>query len=396
MSNTGISTACIHAGKKPDPSGALCTPIYQTTTFTFPSTDEAAATFAMQRDIQDHFVYSRTSNPNTSVIERKLAALEHGTDAVAFGSGMGAIAGMLLSLVSAGDHILCSSTLYSGTHHLVRSTLVRFGVEVSSVDTTDPALVEQAIRPNTKIIYIETPANPTMEITDLEMIAKLARAHGILSVSDNTFASPCLCNPLDHGIDIVVHSCSKYICGHGDAISGAVVTKDHALAMQIRMEGLTHLGSVMSAHTASLLERGLKTLDIRMQKHCANALAMAQWLEKQPWVSAVHYPFLPSDPGYALARRQMRGGSGVVSFEVAAGLEGGKALMNHLSLCSIAVSLGDCETLLEHPASMTHASVSKEEREAEGITDGLIRMSVGLEDIQDLIADLEQASHYIR
>ena len=394
-SSIGVATECIHAGKRPNTYGALCTPIYQSTTFSFQSTDDAAATFSMTRDIQEHFVYSRTSNPNTTVVERKIAALEHGTDAVAFGSGMGAIAGTFLSLANAGDHILCSNTLYSGTHHLLKSTLVRFGVEVTSVDTTDLSAVEKAIRPNTKIMYVETPANPTMEITDLAGIAEIAKKHNILSISDNTFASPYLCNPLDHGMDIVVHSCSKYICGHGDAVSGVVVTKDSSLAKKIRMEGLTHIGSVMAPHTASLLERGLKTLGLRMEQHCKNALAVAQWLEQQPWIAAVHYPYLPSDPGYTMAKKQIRGGSGVVSFEVAAGLEGGKALMNHLQLCTIAVSLGDCETLLEHPASMTHASVSKTEREAEGITDGLIRMSVGLENVEDIIADLEQASHYI-
>lgn len=295
-SSIGVATECIHAGKRPNTYGALCTPIYQSTTFSFQSTDDAAATFSMTRDIQEHFVYSRTSNPNTTVVERKIAALEHGTDAVAFGSGMGAIAGTLLSLANAGDHILCSNTLYSGTHHLLKSTLVRFGVEVTSVDTTDLSAVEKAIRPNTKIMYVETPANPTMEITDLAGIAEIAKKHNILSISDNTFASPYLCNPLDHGMDIVVHSCSKYICGHGDAVSGVVVTKDSSLAKKIRMEGLTHIGSVMAPHTASLLERGLKTLGLRMEQHCKTPLRLHNGLNSSRGSQPFTIPICPVIP----------------------------------------------------------------------------------------------------
>lgn len=390
---SGFATNCVHAGRNPDQFGALVTPIYQTSTFEYPTTEAAAEDFA---DLSTGFAYSRLTNPSLDVLERKLAALEHGARGVAFASGMGAIAGTLVSLVSAGDHIVCSKTLYSGTNHLINSALARFGVEVSAVETSDLRAVEAAIRPNTKLIYFETPANPTMEITDIAGIVAIAKKHGLMTVSDNTFASPYLTNPLDFGVDVVVHSCTKYICGHGDVIAGAAVAKELDVANQIRLEGLMHFGAVMAPNTAFLLERGLKTLGIRMEQHCKNALAVASWLEKQPWVASVRYPYLPSDPSYALARTQMRGGSGVVTFDVAAGLEAGKALMNHLKICTIAVSLGDCETLVEHPASMTHTMVDKEERLAEGITDGLIRMSVGLEDAEDLIADLDQAAKFIR
>ena len=388
----GFATQCVHAGSTPDQFGALVTPIYQTSTFAYPSTEAAADDF---QDLSTGFAYSRLTNPSLDVLEKKLAALEHGARGVAFASGMGAIAGTLISLVSAGDHIICSKTLYSGTHHLIHSTLARFGVQFSAVETSDLAAVEAAVQPNTKLIYFETPANPTMELTDIAGIVAIAKKHGLMTISDNTFASPYLTNPLDFGVDVVVHSCTKYICGHGDVIAGAAIAKELDVANQIRMEGLMHCGAVMAPNTAFLLERGLKTLGIRMEQHCRNALQVASWLEKQPWVASVRYPYLPSDPGYALAKSQMHGGSGVVTFDVAAGLEGGKALMNHLKVCSIAVSLGDCETLVEHPASMTHTMVALEERLAEGITDGLIRMSVGLEDADDLIADLEQAAKYI-
>lgn len=391
----GFATKCVHAGKNPDQFGALCTPIYQTSTFAYPDTDTAAQAFAEISEGFQGFAYSRLTNPSCDVFEKKLAELEHGARAVAFASGMGAIAGTLISLIKAGDHIVCSKTLYSGTHHLINAALVRFGVEVTAVDTSNLEVVEKAVRPNTKLIYFETPANPTMEITDIAGIVAIAKKHGLMTIIDNTFASPYLTNPIDFGVDVVVHSCTKYIGGHGDVIAGAAVAKDDAVANLIRFEGLMHFGAVMSPSTAFLLERGLKTLGVRMRQHCANALQIASWLEKQDWIACVRYPYLPSDPSYDIAKKQMRGGGGVVTFDVAAGLEGGKALMNHLKYCAIAVSLGDCETLVEHPASMTHIMVDKEERLAEGITDGLIRMSVGLEDVEDLIADLDQASKYI-
>lgn len=393
MSNQGgFATQCVHAGSTPDQFGALVTPIYQTSTYGYPTTDAAAEDF---QDLSTGFAYSRLTNPSLDVFEKKLAALEHGARGVAFASGMGAIAGTLVSLVSAGDHIICSKTLYSGTNHLINSALVRFGVEVTAVETSNLAAVEAAVKPNTKLIYFETPTNPTMDITDIAGIVAIAKKHGLMTISDNTFASPYLTNPLDFGVDVVVHSCTKYIGGHGDVVAGAAIAKELDVANQIRLEGLMHFGAVMAPNTAFLLERGLKTLGIRMEKHCQNALKVATWLEKQPWVASVRYPHLPSDPGYALAKKQMRAGGGMVTFDVAAGLEGGKALMDHLKVGTIAVSLGDCETLLEHPASMTHTMVDKEERLEEGITDGLIRMSVGLEEAEDIIADLDQASKYI-
>lgn len=388
----GFHTKCIHAGSKLDDTRAVATPIYQTSTFSFPDTDTAAATFIQPGS---GYIYSRCSNPTISAFERRIAELEHGAEAVAFGSGMGAISGTLFALLKAGDHIVCPQTLYSGTHDVIHSILARFGVEFTAVDTTDLDAVEQAVRPNTRLIYIETPANPTMDITDIAGVVKIAKKHGILTVSDNTFSSPYLCNPLDFGVDIVVHSCTKYICGHGDAIAGVVITQDPELAAKFRMDSLMNLGAAMAPNTAFLLIRGLKTMGIRVERHCQNALKIAEWLSNQPWVDSVRYPFLPNDPGYELASKQMRGGGGVIAFNVAAGLEGGKSLLNHLKLCTLAVSLGECDTLIEHPASMTHSQVPLEERLTAGLTDGLIRMAVGLEDPEDLIADLDQASKYI-
>lgn len=390
--NKNFETLCIHSGNHHEQFGSLTTPIYQTATFSFASTDAAAAAFATA---PDSFIYTRTSNPSLDSFEKRLAAIEHGEYAVAFASGMGAIAGVFYTLLKSGDHIICSKTLYSATHHLIHNMLTRVGIQVTVVDTTDLAAVEAAVRAGTKFIYFETPANPTMDLTDIAGIVDIAKQHNILTISDNTFASPYITNPLDMGVDIVVHSCTKYICGHGDAVSGVAVTNHKELAIAIRLDGLMHLGAVMAPSAAFLLERGIKTMGLRVAQHSKNALEIAAWLEKQPWVSCVRYPFLPSDPDYSLAKKQMRAGGGIVTFTVSAGLEASKALMNHLKLCKIAVSLGDCETLVEHAASMTHASVPSEERLASGITDGLIRMSVGLENVKDLIGDISQASAYI-
>ncbi|MEA5083027.1 MAG: aminotransferase class I/II-fold pyridoxal phosphate-dependent enzyme [Lachnospiraceae bacterium] len=384
----GFSTLGIHAGEEADQYGALIPPIYQTSTFSFKTTDDAAAACD---HLEKGFAYSRITNPSLDFFERKLAALEHGAGAVAFASGVGAISAGFLTVLSSGDHIVASKAAYSATHHLLTSLLPRLGITSTLVDTSNLKAVEAAIKPNTKLIYFETPANPTMLLTDIEGIVAIAKANKLMTAVDNTFASPYVTNPLDFGVDYVVQSCTKYICGHGDVIAGALITKNTELLKDFRLEGLMHIGAVMAPNTAFLLTRGLKTLEIRMQRHISNAQKLAEFLESQENIVKVNYPGLPSNPQYELAKRQMNGGGGVITFEVAGGLEGGKAFMNSLNLCKIAVSLGDCETLIEQPASMTHTMVSPKDRLSADITDGLIRISVGLENIDDIIGDIKQA-----
>lgn len=384
----GFSTLGIHAGEEADQYGALIPPIYQTSTFSFKTTDDAAAACD---NLEKGFAYSRITNPSLDFFERKLATLERGAGAVAFASGVGAISAGFLTVLSSGDHIVASKAAYSATHHLLTSLLPRMGITSTLVDTSNLKAVEEAIEPNTKLIYFETPANPTMLLTDIEGIVAIAKANKLMTAVDNTFASPYVTNPLDFGVDYVVQSCTKYICGHGDVIAGALISKNTELLKEFRLEGLMHIGAVMAPNTAFLLTRGLKTLEIRMQRHISNAQKLAEFLETQDNIIKVNYPGLPSNPQYELAKRQMNGGGGVITFEVAGGIEGGKAFMNSLKLCKIAVSLGDCETLIEQPASMTHTMVSPEDRLAADITDGLIRISVGLENIDDIIADIKQA-----
>lgn len=390
-----FSTKVIHGGQSFDKgTGALATPIYQTSTFCFETVEEGAGKF--DKSIPG-FVYSRGGNPTNRALEEKCAIIEGGEDCVATASGMGAIGSTMVGLLKYGDHIVTGDTLYGGTDVLMRTNMERFGIEVTFVDMTDPENVKNAIKENTKVVYLETPANPTMAVSDIKTISTIAHDAGeIKVVVDSTFAPPPIQLPLELGADIVVHSVTKYLNGHGDVVGGVVIGKAEDIAT-IRGIGVTKLnGSPPSPFNSYLVLRGMKTLNIRMKLHCENALKIAKFLENHEYVEKVHYPGLESNSGYNIAKEQMNGMfGGMLSFELKddvngmSAFEAGKLLLNNLTIPSIAVSLGDPDTLIEHPASMTHASVPKEEREKVGITDGLIRLSVGLEDAEDLIDDFK-------
>ena len=388
LKKMGFATKAIHGGTTENTPGTLATPIYQTSTFYFDSAEQGGRRFAGE---EGGYIYSRLGNPTTKVLEDKIAMLEGGEAAAAMSSGMGAISSALWTLLHAGDHVVASSTLYGCTFALLNHGLTRYGVEVTFVDVTDPENVRNAMKENTKVVYLETPANPTMLITDIESISKIAHEKEDCKVIvDNTFCSPYLQQPLNLGADIVVHSATKYINGHGDVIAGIVVGKEDYIN-EVKMFGIKDMtGSVLSPNDAFLMIRGMKTLQIRMDKHCSNAMAVAKFLESHPAVEKVYYPGLESFEGHELAAKQMSQFGGIMAFEVKDGVEAGKKLMNSLKLCILAVSLGDAETLVEHAASMTHSPYSKEEREEAGISDGLVRISVGLEDVEDIIADLRQ------
>ena len=386
--NVKFDTVEVHAGEPRDTYGSLIPPIYQTSTFYIASTDDAVEACG---DYAESFAYSRITNPSLDYMEQKLAALEHGKGAVSYASGMGAVAGALFAALKCGDHVIFTKAKYSGTEDITSDWLPRFGIEHDSFRADHLEELEPLIKPNTKVIYVETPANPTMVLVDLAEVAKIAHRHGAKVFVDNTFATPYNTNPLDLGVDVVIHSLTKYIGGHGDLLGGAVISNDTEFLRQCRLGTLMHFGAVMAPFTAFLVCRGMKTLGVRMRQHNENALKIARWLEADPRLETVRYPFLESNPQYDIAKKQMRGGGGMISFDVKGGLEAGKKFINSLKLCTLAVSLGDTETLVEQAAAMTHTMIPKEVREAAGITDGMIRMSVGLEDPDDIIADLDQA-----
>ena len=386
--NVKFDTVEVHAGEPRDTYGSLIPPIYQTSTFYFDSTDDAVEACG---DYAESFAYSRITNPSLDYMEQKLAALEHGKGAVSYASGMGAVAGALFAALKCGDHVIFTKAKYSGTEDITSDWLPRFGIEHDSFQADHLEELEPLIKPNTKVIYVETPANPTMVLVDLAEVAKIAHRHGAKVFVDNTFATPYNTNPLDLGVDVVIHSLTKYIGGHGDLLGGAVISNDTEFLRQCRLGTLMHFGAVMAPFTAFLVCRGMKTLGVRMRQHNENALKIARWLEADPRIETVRYPFLESNPQYDIAKKQMQGGGGMISFDVKGGLEAGKKFINSLKLCTLAVSLGDTETLVEQAAARTHTMSPKEVREAAGITDGMIRMSVGLEDPDDIIADLDQA-----
>lgn len=383
----GIGTIAIHGGHEKNPFGALATPIYQTSTFIFDNVEQGGARFAGK---EGGYIYSRLGNPTVSVAEKKMALLEGGEACVATGSGMGAIASTLWTLIKAGDHILADKVLYGCTFALLSHGLTKFNVEVDFIDMSDLDLVKKSIKVNTKVIYLETPANPNLKICDIKVISQIAHNNkDIQVIVDNTFATPYCQRPLELGADIVVHSATKYLNGHGDVIAGFAIGKENVIS-QVRLFGIKDMtGSVLSPHDASLIIRGLKTLEIRMQKHCENAQKVACFLNNHEKVEKVYYPGLPSHQGFDIAKEQMSNFGGIISFELKAGFEGGKKLLNSLELCSLAVSLGDTETLIQHPASMTHSAYTKEELENAGLSVGLVRLSVGLENAEDIILDLE-------
>lgn len=388
LSTMGFATQSIHGGHKKNDMGALATPIYQTSTFTFENADQGGHCFAGE---ESGYIYSRISNPSCTEVEEKLALLEEGEAAVATASGMGAITSAIWSIVKAGDHIVSSETIYGCTFALLSHGVTRFSVEVTFVDPKDPENVRKAMQPNTKLVYLETPANPTLDLTDLEAISKIAHEQeGCLVMVDNTFCTPYLQKPLTMGADVVVHSATKYLNGHGDVIAGFVVGSQE-LMNEVRFFGLKDMtGAALSPFNAFLITRGMKTLDIRMERHCANAKVVATFLKDHPAVEKIYYPGFEDFPQYELAKRQMKLPGAMIAFEVAGGLEGGKMVMDSVHLCSLAVSLGDAETLIQHPASMTHSAYTPEELAEAGISEGLVRLSVGLEDPEDIIADLKQ------
>ena len=387
----GFGTKAIHAGNEKDSRfGALSTPIYQTSTFTFDSCEQGGRRFA---GAEKGYIYTRLGNPTVAVLENKVAALEGGETCLATASGMGAISSCLWTIAGASKHIIADGTLYGCPFALLNHGLSRYGVEVDFIDTSDLDALRSHLKENTVAVYLETPANPTLKITDVAAVAELAHAYSpaIKVVCDNTFASPALQNPLKLGADVVVHSATKYLNGHGDVVAGFVVGKADFI-QQVRMFGLKDMtGAVMDPFAAWLLLRGLKTLELRMSRHCENARKIAAFLNAHPAVEKVNYPGLESHRGHDIAARQMKDFGGMLSFEVRGGKEAGMALVNGLRLITVAVSLGDAESLIEHPASMTHSTYAEDELRAAGIAPGLIRLSAGLENAEDLIADLEQA-----
>ena len=364
----------------------LVPPIHMTATFTFDDSDQGSEVFAGTRE---GYVYTRVSNPTLDLLQEKMARLEAGEDAIATASGMSAIASTALALAAPGDNFVSCSTLYGGTFALLSRHMSRLGIEGRFVPPAKGNLADSLtplIDGRTRFLYMETPANPTLNIIDITLWASVAATHGIPLVVDNTFASPYLQRPLTLGADVVVHSATKYLGGHGDVVGGVIVGGKDTMA-RIRAEYTIHFGPIMSPFNAWLFLRGIKTLALRMARHSDNALKIACWLEAHPAVKHVYYPGLPSHPGHAIAGRQMARFGGMLAFEVVGGLPAGRRFMDALGLCTIAVSLGDCETLVQHPASMTHSTYSLKERQKAGIDEGLIRMSVGIEDPDDLIAD---------
>lgn len=387
----GFGTKAIHAGNiEKETFGALSTPIYQSSTYYFDSCEQGGKRFAGE---ENGYIYTRLGNPTSSVLEAKVAALENAEAAVATSSGMGAISSALWTIAKAGAHIIADGTLYGCTFALLNHGLTRYGVEVSFIDTSDLEQVKANLKENTVAVYLETPANPNLKVADIAAIAEIAHGYNkdIKVVCDNTFATPYIQRPLELGADVVVHSATKYLNGHGDVIAGFVVGSAEFIN-EVRMFGVKDMtGAVLDPFAAFLILRGLKTFEVRMKRHCENARAVAELLEKSDKIEKVYYPGLESFPNHDVAVRQMADFGGMVSFEVKGGKAAGIKFVNALKLCTIAVSLGDAETLVEHPASMTHSTYSSEELKEAGISEGLVRLSAGLENKEDLLDDIEQA-----
>jgi methionine-gamma-lyase len=387
VKRAGPNTRIIHGGQQSDPdTGAVSTPIYQSSTFAFTDADEGADRFGGAPGCK----YTRLGNPTTAALERNVALLEYGCGALGASSGMAAINTVFMTLLDAGSHVVATDCLYGPSRTLLETEYVRFGVEASFVDSSHPDNVARALRKGTKLVYIESPANPTLKLTDIARTAELAHRAGALLAVDNTFASPYLQNPLQLGADIVVHSMTKFINGHTDVVAGILVAREPEVLERLRAVHVT-LGGTMDPHQAWLVLRGIKTLGLRMERAQANARALAYFLRRHAAVRWVNYPGLVDHRQHDLMRQQMRGPGAIVTFGVKGGLEAGRRLMNSVDLATLAVSLGGIETLIEHPASMTHAGVPEKERLEAGITDDLVRIAVGCEDYDDLEKDLEQA-----
>jgi len=383
----GFNTKLIHAGSFEDEFGSATVPIYQTSTFKFKSAQHGADCFSGK---SDGYIYTRIGNPTIRALEQNIAALENGYDGIATSSGMGAITSVYMALLGAGSHIVSSDAVYGPARGVLEQDFSRFNVEATFVNTSNIENILSAIKPNTKVLYIETPANPTMEITDIAACSKIAKEHKLLLVVDNTFCSPYLQKPLDLGADVSLHSITKFINGHADIVGGVIVAKDPEIYKKIR-HSMVYMGCNMDPTQAFMVLRGVKTLAIRIDRAQESAMKVAQFLQSHPDVAWIKYPGLTSHPQYELAKKQMNGFGSMMSFGLKGGYEAGKKLMDSVHLATLAVSLGGVETLIQHPASMTHAGISKENKVAAGITDDLVRFSVGIEDVNDIIQDLRKA-----
>lgn len=388
----GINSRMIHSGDYENPLGSATVPIYQTSTFMFKDADHGARCFSGE---ESGYIYTRIANPTINALETLVADLESGAQGVATSSGMAAVNTVYMALLSKGDHMVSSAAVYGPSRVVMEQHWSRFGVESSYVDTSNIEEIRKAIRSNTKLLYIETPANPTMDITDIKACVELAHSKGILVVVDNTFCSPYLQRPLELGADVVLHSMTKFLNGHADIVAGIIITKDAALGSKLRGMMVT-LGCNMDPHQAYMVIRGIKTMGIRIERAQASAMKIASYLENHPKVEWVKYPGLLSHPQHELAKTQMHGFGSMISFSLKGGLKAGKVLMDNVKVSILAVSLGGVESLIQHPASMTHAKVSAQAKLAAGITDGLVRFSIGIEDVEDLINDLDQALEKVK
>jgi methionine-gamma-lyase len=381
-------TAVIHAGQAPDVLyGGVSVPIYQSSTFAFRSAEHGAALFAGE---EKGFIYTRIANPTIRALEESLATLEGGFDASATATGMAAVSTVYTALLDKDAHVIGTASIYGPSRTILENEFSRFGVSADFMDTSDVRNVEKCLRPTTRLLFIETPSNPTLAITDIKACARLACDKGIALVVDNTFSSPLLQNPIALGADVVIHSLTKFINGHSDVVGGVIIAREEALHRRLR-KVLILMGGTMDPHQAWLVLRGVRTLALRVEKSQKNAAVLAPWLAAHPKVRWVNYPGLDSHPQHALAKEQMKGFGSMICFGLHGGYESGRKMINTVRLCTLAVSLGGVESLIQHPASMTHAGISKEHREMAGITDDLIRLSVGCEGVEDIWADLEQA-----
>ncbi len=386
-----FSTKCVHSATKPDvETGAVVTPIYANSTFAFESVEQGANRFMGK---EEGYIYTRLGNPTIRALERKISALEGAEDARAFGSGMAAVTAAVLSNVKAGEHIVSSDQLYGATHELFYQILSQLGIEVSFVNTARIESVHKCFKENTKLIFVETPANPTLKLSDIKAISDIANAVGVPLVVDNSFMSPFNQRPLELGADLVVESLGKYLSGHLDSLGGLVAGSKEAIQRVYHI--LVNMGGILSPFDAWLILRGVKSLPFRMKQHNNNALRVAKFLEEHGMIEKVNYPGLKSHPQHALAKKQMYGFGNMMSFEVRGGYNAGRKLMDSVKLCTLAVSFGGDRTLIQHPASMTHTMVHREMRLKTGVTDGLARLSVGIEDVEDILDDLEQALNAI-
>ncbi|MGB9702514.1 MAG: trans-sulfuration enzyme family protein [Candidatus Kapaibacteriota bacterium] len=384
--NYSFDTQCVHAGARIDETGAVVTPIYQTSTFKFQNAEQGARLFKGE---EKGFIYTRLGNPTIEAMEEALAVLEGGAKALGCASGMAAVHTLVAGVLQAGDHIISSESVYGATQTLFANVLPRFGITTTFVDTSDLEAINAALRPNTKMLYIETPANPTIVISDLDRIGKLAKSHNLIFAVDNTFMSPVLQRPFDFGADYVIHSMTKYLNGHADVVAGVIIVNEEKNYAPLR-KMLNHFGGTIDPFNAFLVHRGLKTLKLRVMKAQENAQKIAEYLDQHPKIKEVMYPGLKSHPQYDIAQKQQKGPGAMISFQLKGGFDAGVKLMNNIEIFQLAVSLGGVESLIQHPASMTHAGMTKDARLSAKITDGLVRLSIGIEDIDDLLKALDK------